>query len=101
MTCLAFLIRNRDHVVSRDDLIASIWGGRVISESVLSTRISAARSAIGDSGVEQRLIKTLPRKGVRFIGEVREERKPREPATTNVAAVVPGARSASAAPSDC
>ena len=86
---LAYLIRNRDHVVSRDDLIASIWGGRVISESVLSTRISAARSAIGDSGVEQRLIKTLPRKGVRFIGDVREERKPREPAATNVAPLSP------------
>ena len=86
---LTHLIRYRDHVVSRDDLIASIWGGRVISESVLSTRISAARSAIGDSGVEQRLIKTLPRKGVRFIGEVREERKPREPAATNVAALSP------------
>jgi DNA-binding winged helix-turn-helix (wHTH) protein/predicted ATPase len=86
---LEHLIRNRDHVVSRDDLIASIWRGRVISESVLSTRINAARSAIGDSGVEQRLIKTLPRKGVRFIGDVREERKPREPTATNAATSYP------------
>ena len=72
------LIRHREHVVSRDELIESIWGGRIVSESALSTRINAVRGAIGDSGAEQRLIKTLPRKGVRFVGEVREERKPFE-----------------------
>lgn len=72
---LEYLIRNRDHVVTKDDLIASIWGGRIVSESALSTRINAARSAVGDSGTEQRLIKTLPRKGVRFFGAVREEQK--------------------------
>jgi DNA-binding winged helix-turn-helix (wHTH) protein len=75
---LVHLIRHREHVVSRDELIESIWGGRIVSESALSTRINAARSAIGDSGTEQRLIKTLPRKGVRFVGEVREEQKPSE-----------------------
>jgi DNA-binding winged helix-turn-helix (wHTH) protein/tetratricopeptide (TPR) repeat protein len=75
---LLLLIRHRDHVVSRDELIESIWGGRIVSESALSTRINAARSAVGDSGTEQRLIKTLPRKGFRFVGEVREERKPCE-----------------------
>ena len=75
---LVHLIRRREHVVSRDELIESIWGGRIVSESALSTRINAVRSAIGDSGTEQRLIKTLPRKGVRFVGEVREERKPFE-----------------------
>src|ERR1700692_1911089 len=69
---LVHLIRHREHVVSRDELIESIWGGRIVSESALSTRINAVRSAIGDSGTEQRLIKTLPRKGVRFVGEVRE-----------------------------
>jgi DNA-binding winged helix-turn-helix (wHTH) protein/Flp pilus assembly protein TadD len=76
---LEYLIRHRDRVVSRDELIESIWGGRVVSESALSTRINAVRSAIGDSGTQQRLIKTLPRKGVRFVGEAREEAKaPRE-----------------------
>jgi DNA-binding winged helix-turn-helix (wHTH) protein/tetratricopeptide (TPR) repeat protein len=75
---LVHLIRHREHVVSRDELIESIWGGRIVSESALSTRINAVRSAIGDSGTEQRLIKTLPRKGIRFVGEVREERKPSE-----------------------
>ncbi len=71
---LTYLIRHREHVVTRDDLIESIWGGRIVSELALSTRINAARSAIGDSGAKQRLIKTLPRKGVRFVGSVREER---------------------------
>ena len=72
---LEYLIRNRDRVVSRDDLIASIWGGRFVSESALSTRINAARTALNDSGQEQRLIRTLPRKGVRFVGLVREEQR--------------------------
>ena len=73
---LLHLVRNRDHVVSRDEMIGQIWGGRIVSESALSTRINAVRTAIGDSGNEQRLIKTLPRKGVRFVGEVREEHQP-------------------------
>jgi DNA-binding winged helix-turn-helix (wHTH) protein/tetratricopeptide (TPR) repeat protein len=69
---LVHLVRHREHVVSRDELIEQIWGGRIVSESALSTRINAVRNAIGDSGSEQRLIKTLPRKGVRFVGDVRE-----------------------------
>jgi DNA-binding winged helix-turn-helix (wHTH) protein len=81
---LVHLIRHRRHVVSRDELIESIWGGRIVSESALSTRINAVRSAIGDSGTEQRLIKTLPRKGVRFVGEVREEREPTEAAAASL-----------------
>jgi len=71
---LHYLIRNRDRVVSKDDLLASVWNGRVVSESALSTRLNAARLALGDSGEEQRLIKTLPRRGLRFVGAVREER---------------------------
>ncbi len=70
---LVYLIEQRERVVSKDDLLAALWDGRTVSESALSTIINAARSAIGDSGEEQRLIKTLPRKGVRFIGDVREE----------------------------
>jgi TolB-like protein len=70
---LEHLIRNRDRVVSRDDLIASVWGGRIVSESTLGARINAVRNAIGDTGAEQRLIKTLPRKGLRFVGEVQEK----------------------------
>ena len=70
---LVYLIKNRDRVVSRDDLIASVWRGRIVSESTLASRINAARQALGDSGDAQRLIKTLQRKGIRFTGEVREE----------------------------
>jgi hypothetical protein len=56
---LEYLMRNRGHVVSRDDLLDAIWGGRIVSESTLATRINAARSAIGDDGESQRLIRTL------------------------------------------
>ena len=69
---LDYLIRNRERVVSKDDLINAIWKGRSVSDAALTTRINAARSAIDDSGEEQRLIKTLPRKGFRFVGPVRE-----------------------------
>jgi adenylate cyclase len=70
---LEYLIRNRERVVSKDDLIAVIWGGRIVSDSAMTTRINAARSAIGDTGKTQRLIKTVPRKGIRFVGTVRQE----------------------------
>lgn len=69
---LDYLIRNRERVVSKDDLINSIWNGRIVSDAALTTRLNAARSALGDSGEEQRLIRTLPRKGFRFVGPVRE-----------------------------
>jgi TolB-like protein len=69
---LEYLIRNRERVVSKDDLVASVWHGRIVSESAVSTRINALRAAIGDSGDEQRLVKTFPRKGIRFVGAVHE-----------------------------
>ncbi|WP_338014056.1 winged helix-turn-helix domain-containing protein [Bradyrhizobium canariense] len=69
---LRYLIGNRERVVSKDDLIRAIWHGRVVSDVALTTRLNAARKAIGDSGDAQRLIKTFPRKGVRFVAEVRE-----------------------------
>jgi DNA-binding winged helix-turn-helix (wHTH) protein len=62
---LVYLVQNRDHVVSKDDLIASVWGGRIVSESTLTSRINAARRAVGDSGEEQKLIRTIARKGHR------------------------------------
>ena len=70
---LHYLIRNRDRVVSKDDVLAAVWNGRIVSESALSTRLNAARLALGDSGETQRLIRTFPRKGLRFVGMVREE----------------------------
>lgn len=69
---LQYLIRNRERVVSKDDLIANVWNGRIVSDSTLSSRITAARQAIGDSGEDQRLIRTLSRKGFRFVGELSE-----------------------------
>jgi TolB-like protein/Flp pilus assembly protein TadD len=72
---LDYLIRNRERVVSKDDLINSVWDGRSVSDAALTTRLNVARSAIGDSGEEQRLIKTLPRKGFRFVGCVREAKE--------------------------
>ena len=86
---LEYLIRKRDRVVTKDDLIAAIWGGRIVSESALTTRINAARTAIGDSGDEQRLIKTLPRKGIRFVGTVREEGRPASETILTVAQPLP------------
>jgi TolB-like protein len=67
---LIYLVQNRDRVVSKDDLIASVWGGRVVSDSTLTSRINAARKAVGDSGSEQKLIRTIARKGLRFVGDV-------------------------------
>src|SRR3954453_3457057 len=90
---LDYLIRNRERVVSKDDLINAIWNGRIVSDAALTTRLNAARSALGDSGEEQRLIKTLPRKGFRFVGRVQEMQRPAaaltidlgEPSLQNVA----------------
>jgi TolB-like protein len=70
---LEYLIQNRERLVSRDDLIAFVWAGRIVSDSAMTTRINAARCAIGDSGKAQHLIKTVPRKGIRFVGTVLEE----------------------------
>src|SRR5262249_23689509 len=72
---LDYLIRNRERVVSKDDLISAVWNGRIVSDAALTTRLNAARSAIGDSGEDQRLIKTLPRKGFRFVGAVHETQR--------------------------
>jgi len=71
---LDYLIRNRERVVSKDELITAIWNGRSVSDAALTTRLNAARSAINDTGEKQRLIKTLARKGFRFVGAVQEQR---------------------------
>jgi TolB-like protein len=70
---LVHLVENRDRVVSKDDLIASVWGGRIVSDSTLTSRINAARRAVGDSGSEQKLIRTIARKGLRFVGAVQTQ----------------------------
>jgi len=70
---LVHLVQNRDRVVSRNDLIASVWGGRIVSDSAVTTRLNAARRAVGDSGAVQAVIRTVARKGVRFVAEVQEQ----------------------------
>src|SRR5215469_14223727 len=70
---LVYLVRNRQRMVSKDDLLQAVWGGRIISGSTLTSRINAVRKAIGDDGRTQRLIRTVSRKGLRFVGTVREE----------------------------
>jgi TolB-like protein/DNA-binding winged helix-turn-helix (wHTH) protein len=70
---LEYLIRSRDRVVSKDDLVNAIWNGRIVSDAALTTRLNAVRRAIGDSGEQQRLVKTFPRRGFRFVGTVHDE----------------------------
>jgi DNA-binding winged helix-turn-helix (wHTH) protein len=65
---LVYLIQNQDRVISTDELFDVVWQGRIVSLSTLTSRINAARKAIGDSGAEQKLIKTIPRKGYRSPG---------------------------------
>jgi TolB-like protein/Tfp pilus assembly protein PilF len=86
---LIHLLQNRDRVVSKDDLITSVWGGRIVSDGTVISRTYAARKVIGDTGQDQRLIRTMPRKGLRFVGDVRTRTGDAEaaaaaPATENI-----------------
>ncbi len=67
------LVRNRDRVATKDEVLDAVWNGRIVSESTLTSRVTAARRALKDTGAEQRLIRTVTRKGLRFVGEVRED----------------------------
>ncbi|KDC65578.1 transcriptional regulatory protein, C-terminal domain protein [Bordetella bronchiseptica MBORD624] len=86
---LAYLLANRERVVDRDELIQAVWNGRIVSESTLASHINAVRTAVGDSGQRQAVVRTVPRKGFRFVAEVRTDapapagmaRTPAPPAT--------------------
>jgi TolB-like protein/cytochrome c-type biogenesis protein CcmH/NrfG len=93
---LVYLLESRDHVVSKDELIESVWGGRIVSESTLTSRINAARKAVADSGRDQKLIRTIARKGFRFVGEVRSQQTgaAQDPANDSADQADPIARSA-------
>ena len=88
---LVYLVQNRERVVTKDDMIEAVWHGRIVTESTLTSRINAARKAIGDSGSEQRLIRTIPRKGLRFVGEVRAGGRDRRAACCEEARAAPRA----------
>jgi TolB-like protein/Flp pilus assembly protein TadD len=81
---LLHLVENRAHVVSKDDLLGAVWHGRIVSESTITSHINAARTAIGDNGQDQRFIRTVARKGFRFVGDVAEA-APSEVASDNAA----------------
>lgn len=84
---LVYLVENRERVVTKDSLLDAVWSGRIVSESTLSSHINAVRRAIGDSGDEQHLVRTVPRKGFRFVGDV-----------TETASAAPGSHTSNAAP---
>jgi TolB-like protein len=68
---LVLLVENRERLVSRDEIIEKVWDGRVVSDAAVASRIKSVRQAVGDNGKAQRVIKTLHRKGFRFVAEVR------------------------------
>src|SRR5688572_23200267 len=67
---LAYLVEHHDRMVPKDELLEKVWGDKYISEAAVNSRLMAARRAVGDSGKEQRLIKTMHGRGFRFVGEV-------------------------------
>jgi TolB-like protein/Flp pilus assembly protein TadD len=67
---LLYLLENRDRIVSKDDLIAAVWDGRIVSDAALNSRINAVRRAVGDDGKAQAIVKTFPRRGFRFVADV-------------------------------
>ncbi len=87
---LSLLVTNSGSLLSKDEINAQIWAGRVVSEAVLNSRIKSARQAIGDDGKAQRLIRTIHRKGYRFVGDVTSD-------AASAAATMPAAPSAQSA----
>src|SRR5437764_743116 len=70
---LIYLVANRNHVVSKEEMVDAVWGGRIVSDVTLNSRINAARRAVGDNGKNQSLIRTVPRRGFRFVGELLQD----------------------------
>lgn len=89
-TLLALLIENRERLLTTEELIDKVWDGRIVSDAAVASRIKSARQALGDDGRTQRYIRTLPRQGYRFVGDVRIE---------SPYAVTPDAATAAARPS--
>lgn len=68
--CLAYLIAHNDRAIGRDELIAAVWGKGDVSDDLLGQIVVKARRAVGDTGTDQLLIRTIPRFGYRWVGEV-------------------------------
>lgn len=77
---IVLLIENRERIVTRDEMVEKIWKGRIVSEAAISSRIKDARRALGDDGRTQSLIRTIHRRGFRFVGEVVNEAEAAEDA---------------------
>ena len=73
---LAVLLRERHRVVPKEELLDTVWGNRFVTESALTSRVKAARRAIGDDGRGQRLIRTVHGRGYQFVGAVVERTPP-------------------------
>ena len=86
---IRFLAQNPDRLISRDELVAEVWQGRFISDAAISTRMNAARKALGDDGTAQRVIRTMPRRGFRFVAQVETMPSPPAPAAAPPAEPLP------------
>jgi len=84
LALLVLLVENRDRLVTRDEIIEKVWDGRIVSDSAVSSRIKSVRQILGDDGKSQRLIKTLHRRGFRFVSAVRASMGPTDPAAAIV-----------------
>lgn len=78
---LAYLIEQRARIISKSELIDTIWGGRIVSDAALSSRINSVRRAVGDSGSEQAIIRTYSKQGYKFVAEVIETGAPKSLST--------------------
>ncbi|WP_366655608.1 winged helix-turn-helix domain-containing protein [Fodinicurvata sp. EGI_FJ10296] len=70
LSLLIHLIRNRDHMVSKDELVTAVWHGQAVSDASISSRVRSARQAVGDDGTQQSVIRTVHGRGFRFVAEV-------------------------------
>ena len=73
---LVYLIEHRDRIVSKDDLVEAVWDGRIVSDAAITSRINLARAAVGDDGTAQRIIRTFPKRGFRFVADLETEQAP-------------------------
>lgn len=79
---LALLVENRERLVSRDELIEKVWDGRIVTDAAIASRVKSARQALGDDGQAQRFIRTVHRRGFRFVAEVKAVHDVTAPAAT-------------------